>query len=96
MQKTVPTHLKSTVDMIELAFPDGVNREQYFSLLHLLYDYMCDENLSIVMSYITGESTAVVTNDIYGVKQRAVNNDCILAVKDKLVKAGFASWIAED
>ena len=96
MQKTVPAHLKSTVEMIELAFPDGVNREQYFSLLHLLYDYMCDENLSIVMSYITGESTAVVANDIYGVKQREVNNDSILAVKDKLVKAGFASWAAGD
>lgn len=96
MQKSFPAHLKSTVDMIESAFPDGVNREQYFSLLHLLYNYMCDENLSMVMSYITGESTGVITNDFYGVKQRAVDNDCILVVKDKLVKAGFASWIAED
>ena len=68
----VPDYLKKTVIMIQTAFPERVNKEQYFSLLYLLYDYMCDENLAIVMSYITGEKIATVTNDIWGVNQRTI------------------------
>lgn len=66
----VPEHLKSTMVMIQTAFPNGVNREQYLSLLYLLYDYMCDENLANVMSYITGENIATITNDIWGGKSK--------------------------
>lgn len=91
----VPDYLKKTVIMIQTAFPERVNKEQYFSLLYLLYDYMCDENLAIVMSYITGEKIATVTNDIWGVNQRLIDNDCLLDTKDRLLKAGYASWINE-
>ena len=93
MQNTyVPEHLKSTLVMIQTAFPNGVNREQYFSLLYLLYDYMCDENLAIVMSYITGENIATITNDIWGVNQGTIDSDCLLDTKNRLHKSGFVSW----
>lgn len=54
-----------------------------------------DENLSIVMSHISGENIATVTNDIWGVNQRLIDNDCLLDTKDRLLKAGYASWINE-
>lgn len=91
----IPEYLKSTVDMIKTAFPDGINKGQYYSLLYLLYDYMCDENLSIVMSYISGKNIATVTNDIWGVSQRALDRNCLLDTKDRLLKADFALWINE-
>ena len=93
--KYVPEHLKSTVDMIQTAFPNGVNREQYFSLLYPLYDYMCDENLAIVTSYIIEENTATITNDIWGIYQRTIDSDCLSATKDSLLKSEFALWVNE-
>lgn len=90
----VPKHLKSTMVMIRTAFPNGVNREQYFSLLYLLYDYMCDENLANVMSYITGENIATITNDIWGINQRIIDSNCLSDTKDRLLKSGFASWVS--
>ena len=93
--RQVPEYLKSTLIMIQIAFPNGVNREQYFSLLYLLYDYMCDENLAIVMAYVTGKNTASVTNDIWGINQRIIDNDCLLDAKNRLLKSGFASWISD-
>ena len=89
----VPYYLKKTVIMIQTAFPERVNKEQYFSLLYLLYDYMCDENLAIVMSYITGEKIATVTNDIWGVNQRTIESSYLLDTKNRLLKSGFASWV---
>ena len=89
----VPDYLKKTVIMIQTAFPERVNKEQYFSLLYLLYDYMCDENLAIVMSYITGEKIATVTNDIWGVNQRTSESSYLLDTKNRLMKSGFASWV---
>ena len=89
----VPDYLKKTVIMIQTAFPERVNQEQYFSLLYLLYDYMCDENLAIVMSYITGEKIATVTNDIWGVNQRTIESSCLLDTKNRLLKSSFASWV---
>ena len=89
----VPDYLKKTVIMIQTAFPERVNKEQYFSLLYLLYDYMCDENLAIVMSYITGEKSATVTNDIWGVNQRTIESSYLLDTKNRLLKSGFASWV---
>jgi Protein of unknown function (DUF3349). len=91
----IPDYLNNTVNMIKTAFPDGINQGQYFSLLYLLYDHMCDENLSIVMSHISGENIATVTNDIWGVNQRLIDNDCLLDTKDRLLKAGYALWINE-
>ena len=89
----VPDYLKKTVIMIQTAFPERVNKEQYFSLLYLLYDYMCDENLAIVMSYITGEKNATVTTDIRGVNQRTIESSYLLDTKNRLLKSGFASWV---
>lgn len=91
----VPDYLKKTVIMIQTAFPERVNKEQYFSLLYLLYDYMCDENLAIVMSYFAGEKIATVTNDIWGIKQRTIESSCLSDTKDRLLKSGFASWLKD-
>ncbi len=92
----VPDYLKKTVIMIQTAFPERVNKEQYFSLLYLLYDYMCDENLAIVMSYITGEKIATVTNDIWGVNQRTIESSYLLDTKllvnlDYLFRSSYMS-----
>ena len=50
-KRYLPDALKSTYDMLAESFPDGINEEQYWIILYLLYDDMSDENLAIVMSH---------------------------------------------
>ena len=48
--------LKSTEKMLKKTFETGISEEEYYVLLFLLYDYMSDENLAIVMENLTKKS----------------------------------------
>lgn len=61
----VPDYLKSTIDLINRTFPDGIDEKLYFILLYLLYDHMSDENLSKVISVCINKKQALICNDIY-------------------------------
>ena len=56
--------LKSTENMLKKTFETGISEEEYYVLLFLLYDYMSDENLAIVMENLTKKSKWVIENDI--------------------------------
>lgn len=91
----IPDFLKSTYIMLYQAFPNGVDEESYWALLHLLYDYMADENLALIMSAFVDGSLGVITNDIYKVHQMKFNKKVIKEVKRKLDKCGFEDWKKE-
>lgn len=42
MQKTIPAHLASTYQLIQCAFPQGINEQIYLPLLKILYEHMSD------------------------------------------------------
>lgn len=81
--------------MLYQAFPSGVDEESYWALLYLLYDYMADENLALIMSAFVDRSLGVITNDIYKVHQMKFNKKAIKEVKRKLDKCGFEDWKKE-
>ena len=58
--------------------PDGISEESYWVLLYLLYDYLADENLALVMSDLVEKEMGTIENDIYKV--------CKMQFDDKLVK----------
>lgn len=91
----IPDFLKSTYTMLYQAFPNGVDEESYCALLYLLYDYMADENLALIMSAFVDRSLGVITNDIYKVHQMKFNKKTIKEVKQKLDKCGFEDWKKE-
>ena len=91
----IPNYLKSTISMIEKAFPCGMDENQYFALLYSLYEYMSDENLSIAVSIITGKNVATITNDIYKVVQTSGFGINLAETQMRLRESGFAKWVEE-
>jgi len=81
--------------MLYQAFPHGVDEESYWALLYLLYDYMADENLALIMSAFADRPMGVITNDIYKVCQMKLNKKVIIEVKRKLDTCGFEDWKKE-
>ena len=92
----IPDFLRSTYTMLHQAFPNGVDEESYLALLYLLYDYMADENLALIMSAFVDRSWGVITNDLYKIPQMKFNKKAIKEVKRKLDKCGFEDWKKEE
>ncbi len=88
----IPYFLKSTQEMLFQAFPKGVSEEYYWILIYLLYDYLADENLALVMSSVTGKPIEIISNDIYKVNQVALDNKTIQEVEFQLDLYGFEEW----
>ncbi|MBQ7775081.1 MAG: hypothetical protein IJ379_04085 [Lachnospiraceae bacterium] len=84
--------LKPTYSMLSKAFPTGIREEEYWVVLHLLYDYMADENLAIVMSALADKPLGTVTNDIYKVCQMDLDVKLLDELKSKLDMCGFREW----
>ena len=94
--ESVPDYLKSTQKMLMEAFPNGINQECYWALICLLYDYMADENLALVMSSIIDKPLGVITNDIYKVYKLELHEKVISEVKCRLNECGFEKWKEEN
>lgn len=92
----IPDYLQTTYQMLAQVFPDGISEKYYWIILFLLYDYMADENLAMVMSVVTGKSIAMVSNDLYGVCQMKLDSKILDEVKCKLDASGFEEWKNEE
>lgn len=92
----VPCHLLSTVNLIRRTFSDGMPDGEYSLTLSILYEHMSDRNLADAVSIAIGRDAALVYNDVLRVGAEHVSGEKIQFVMDKLIKAGFEHWIAEN
>lgn len=93
----VPSHLQSTVNLINRAFPEGVPDADFLPLLAVLYAHMADENLVEVVSLLTGRGRGAVLNDVYAAGSLVgLDPDDVAAVRARLVSTGLDEWIVED
>lgn len=92
----VPDFFKSTQAMLLQAFPDGIDEESYWVLLYLLYDYMADENLALVMSSFVKKTLGMIENDIYKACDLKFDENVIQQVKCRLNTYGFEEWKNEE
>ncbi|CBN56984.1 MULTISPECIES: DUF3349 domain-containing protein [Kamptonema] len=90
---TIAPYLLSTYKLIERAFPDGINQEDYLPLLALLYEQMSDRNLAEVVAYYTEKDYYSVLNDVYSVQSSDV---LISKVKERLLACGYDDWLQEE
>lgn len=67
MQKTIPAYLASTYQLIQCAFPQGIDDRIYLPMLSILYKNMSDRSLAKVVAEYTGKDYHVVLNDVYRV-----------------------------
>ena len=88
----IPEVLKSTYMMLYQVFPNGISEEDYWIVLYLLYDYMADENLAVVMSFFIDKPLAIIENDIYRVCQMQLDSELLDKIKSKLEQCGFEEW----
>lgn len=88
--------LNSTYDMLLHAFSDGISEEYYWIILYLLYDYMSDENLAIVMSNLVNKSFETISNDIYKVNWMEFDSDLLSEIENRLERHGFIEWKKAD
>lgn len=88
----IPEFLKSTYIMLIETFPDGICEEYYWVTLYLLYDYMADENLALVMSYFINKPLEIIMNDIYRVCKMEFDSKLTEEIKSRLDKCGFEEW----
>lgn len=91
----IPDFLQSTYLLLVQSFPNGISEEYYWAILYLLYDYIADENLAIVMSEFAGKSWTMVTNDLYGVCHMKFDQGLLDEVREKLDANGFEEWKRE-
>lgn len=87
---------KSTQKMLFRAFPNGISEECYWVLLYLLYDYMADENLALVMSIFIKKPIGIIENDIYKACQLQFDEKIVQEIKCKLDTQGFEEWKKEE
>lgn len=91
----IPNYLKSTYDMLKSTFPRGINQDEYWIVLYLLYNYMSDENLSYTMQYFINKPGYEVKNDIYRMVSMNLNQSLVFIVQEKLNSNGFQKWKLE-
>ncbi|MBR1815304.1 MAG: hypothetical protein IJ763_01245 [Lachnospiraceae bacterium] len=87
---------EKTIMMLKKSFESEITEEEYYILLYLLYDYMCDENLAIVMETLTKKSKWVIINDIAKAINMEQSAKTILAVEERLNMNGFEKWKLEE
>jgi hypothetical protein len=97
MQKTIPTHLVSTYQLLQCAFPQGFGEQFYLPLLSILYEEMSDRNLAQVMAEFTGREYHAVLNDVYQVASTSTfSPELIEAVRRKLMGCNYEEWLMSD
>ncbi|MGG6267657.1 hypothetical protein ACQ4M3_11635 [Leptolyngbya sp. AN03gr2] len=95
MQKTIPTHLVSTYQLLQCAFPQGIEEQEYLPLLSILYKQMSDRGLAQVIAELTGREYPIVLNDVYRVGM-AEGSFAVEEVKQKLIRCGYENWLLEN
>ena len=92
MNEQTPTHLISTLQLVERAYPQGVPQSDYLALLFVLSEHLCEENLAIVASsWNTSEGSRL--NDVLTAKHQQPNADSVIK---KLKEAGYDEWSEEE
>lgn len=93
----IPRHLQSTFDLLTRAFGPRIEEQDYFALLALLGEHMCEENIGIIIGGRFERDPAEVMNDLAKVQSVEPPSDAALqAVRLRLEAAGLEEWLRED
>lgn len=97
MRNEIAIHLKATQNLINYAFPDGIDTESYLPLLALLGSEMSDHNLAEAIACYTNKDYSKILNDVYAIKSTAIPSiEAIDLVKSRLLACSYNEWLNED
>jgi hypothetical protein len=93
-QKIIPTHLVSTYQLLQCAFPQGIGEQFYVPLISILYEQMSDRNLAQVIAEFTGRDYHSVLNDVYRVgADLAFSPQLVDSVRQRLMSCNYEAWL---
>lgn len=99
MQKTIPAHLVKTYQLLQCAFPQGIEEQEYLPLLSILYEQMSDRSLAQVIAEFTGKEYPAALNDVYRVGAAETFpsrvEEVLNSVKQKLMCCDYGKWLIE-
>jgi len=99
MQKTIPVHLVSTYHLLECAFSQGIDAEEYLPLLSILYEQMSGRALAQVIAEFTGREYHSGLNAVYRVGAAGAvyseDEDVLDRVRQKLMYCNDEKWLSE-
>ena len=99
MQKTIPAHLVSTYQLLQCAFPQGIEEQEYLPLLSILYEQMSDRSLAQAIAEFTGRDYQIVLNDVYRVGTAETfpskGEEVLNSIKQKLMCCDYEKWLIE-
>ena len=97
MQKTIPAHLVSTYQLLQCAFPQGIEEQEYLPLLSILYEQMSDRSLAQVIAEFTGREYHAALNDVYrvGAAEASKVGEVVDSVNQKLMRCDYEKWLVE-
>lgn len=99
MQKIIPAHLVSTYQLLECAFPQGIEEQDYLPLLSIFYEHMSDRSLAQVITEFTGREYHTVLNDVYRVGAAKTFpsevEEAVNSLKQKLISCDYKKWLIE-
>jgi len=97
VQKTTPTHLVSTYQLLQCAFPQGIDEQSYLPLLSILYQQMSDRNLAQVIAEFTEREYHTVLNDVYRIGAAATfSPETTDSVQQKLIGCNYEQWLSKE
>ncbi|MGL5940741.1 MAG: DUF3349 domain-containing protein [Waterburya sp.] len=94
-----PVHLVSTYHLLECAFPNGIEEQEYLPLLSILYEQMSDRSLASAIANFTGKEYYAVLNDVYRVgsaqTMRSEVAEVLNSIRQKLIHCDYEKWLLE-
>jgi hypothetical protein len=96
----VPEHLRSTVALLQAAYPDGLSGDDYEAVLRILGEHMSQRALAKAVGHYRGQHYALILHDVFGSQSPPdvvppPPGEVFDRVKQRLASAGFNDWLNE-
>lgn len=90
----VPDYLQDIYTILKCAFPNGINEDEYWSVLSILHQIMSFWTIADVLSILANKNRSEVYNDASGFGSDAPpNTEDVERVKSKLDFCGYEEWV---
>ncbi len=97
-QNDIPDYLRSTHELLQCAFPEGIEVEDYFPLIAILRGegHMSFRNIAVVLSAIMHKPYIEAYNDASGFQSDDISDQGdIERVKRRLASCNYEQWLKE-
>ena len=92
----VPSYLREAYEMVTRAYPNGLPKEDYPSLLFILSSNMSERNIGELMGCCSFKDPIIARNDVAAVLSvRRPSQHDLDRVYSRLKEAGLADWLKD-